>query len=197
MAKVLVLFAHPRVDRSTVNAALLESARAVDGVTVIDLYATYPDFDIDIDAEQGRLARHDVLILQHPLYWYSAPALVKEWLDLVLEYGFAYGSGGTALAGKTVFNAITCGAPGSAYCESGLNGHPLDALLLPFEQTFALCGMRYLTPFVLFGAGEACSQTAMGEHIRSWQAVLEALAADRIDHAAAINAKTLAAGSST
>ena len=70
-----------------------------------DLYEAYPDFDIDVRREQELLAAHEVIVLQHPFYWYSAPALLKEWQDLVLEHGWAYGSGGTALRGKALLSA--------------------------------------------------------------------------------------------
>ncbi len=90
--RILVLFAHPALERSEANRPLAEAAQRLDGVTLVDLYAEYPDFGIDVDREQTRLREHDVIIFMYPLYWYSTPALLKEWQDLVLEYGFAYGS---------------------------------------------------------------------------------------------------------
>lgn len=98
--KVLVLFAHPSQRRSEVNMPLFKAAKLVEGVTAVDLYGEYPDYHIDIDREQKRLLEHDVVVFQYPLYWYSTPSILKEWQDLVLEYGFAYGSSGTALHGK-------------------------------------------------------------------------------------------------
>ena len=97
---VLVLFAHPSPGRSEVNGPMARAAAGIDGVTLVDLYAEYPDFRIDVDREQKRLLDHDVIVFQHPLYWYSTTAILKEWQDLVLEHGFAYGSEGTALQGK-------------------------------------------------------------------------------------------------
>ena len=61
------------------------------------LYAAYPDFMIDVKREQQLLLDHDIIVLQHPFYWYSSPAIIKEWLDLVLENGWAYGTGGSNL----------------------------------------------------------------------------------------------------
>ena len=97
--RVLLLLAHPSLDRSEVNRPMADAVAGIDGITLVDLYAEYPDFQIDIDREQQRLLEHDVIVFQHPLYWYSTPAILKEWQDLVLEHGFAYGSGGTALQG--------------------------------------------------------------------------------------------------
>jgi putative NADPH-quinone reductase len=114
----------------------------VEGVTLVDLYAEYPDFQIDIDREQGRLVGHDVLVFMHPLYWYSTPAILKEWQDLVLEHGFAYGSQGTALHGKIFFSALTAGGAEAAYQAEGYNHFTIRELLHPLEQTAALCGRR-------------------------------------------------------
>ena len=98
--RILLLFAHPSLDRSEVNRPMTDAVVDMDGITLIDLYAEYPDLQIDIDREQQRLLEHDVIVFQHPLYWYSTPAILKEWQDLVLEHGFAYGSKGTALLGS-------------------------------------------------------------------------------------------------
>ena len=117
--KVLVLYAHPSPQRSEVNRHLFKAAKSVAGVTVVDLYYEYPTYHIDIDKEQQRLSEHDVIIFQFPLYWYSTPAILKEWQDLVLEHGFAYGHDGTALQGKRFMCAITAGGPAKAYHAEG------------------------------------------------------------------------------
>jgi voltage-gated potassium channel Kch len=111
MRKVLLLYAHPAPHKSRVNRQLVRAARDLPGVTLHDLYEAYPDLDIDVRREQERLRAHDVILFQHPFYWYSTPAIVKEWIDLVLEYGWAYGEGGHALAGKAWVHALTAGGP--------------------------------------------------------------------------------------
>src|SRR6188508_1129168 len=111
MRRVLVLFAHPVLERSRVNRRLADAIRGLEGVTFRDLYELYPNFSIDVQAEQEQLLAHDVIVFQHPFYWYSCPAIVKEWQDLVLEHGWAYGVGGTQLRGKIWLNAITTGGP--------------------------------------------------------------------------------------
>ena len=179
--KILVLFAHPRTDRSEVNVPMLEAASSIDGVTVVDLYGEYPTFDIDVDHEQARLLEHDAIVLQHPLYWYSCPAILKEWQDLVLEHGWAYGHEGHALDGKLAFNAVTCGANRDVYTEQGANEIELRALLAPFEKTFHLCRMRYLAPFALFGAGHAAEDGRLEAHVRGYGDLLTALVDDRVD----------------
>ena len=119
--KILVLFAHPKRQASVVQRAMLRSIDGLDGVTIADLYAEYPDFDIDVAREQQRLLDHDLIVLQHPFYWYSSPAILKEWQDLVLENGWAYGPGGTRLAGRFLMSAISTGGSEEAYRNEGRN----------------------------------------------------------------------------
>lgn len=147
--RVLILFAHPALHRSRMNSAMMEAVRDLEGVTIHDLYEEYPDYHIDVSAEQKLLLEHDVIVWQHPFYWYSAPALMKEWLDVVLEYGFAYGDEGKALNGKQVLSALTTGGPEEAYQPDGPNRFTMRELLAPFDQTAHLCGMTYLEPFIL------------------------------------------------
>jgi glutathione-regulated potassium-efflux system ancillary protein KefG len=181
MNAVLVLFAHPRPDRSEVNVTLADAARTVEGVQVIDLYAEYPTFEIDVEREQERLQAHDVIVFQHPVYWYSCPALLKEWQDLVLEHGFAYGAGGRALAGKALFNAVTAGARPEVYCKGGGYRYELRDFFVPFEQTALLCHMRYLPPFVLYAAGHAVEENRLAPHVEDYRRLLAALVAGRLD----------------
>ena len=39
------------------------------GVEIRSLYQLYPDFNIDIAAEQDALARADLIIWRHPMQW--------------------------------------------------------------------------------------------------------------------------------
>ncbi|EIC19584.1 NAD(P)H-dependent oxidoreductase [Thiorhodovibrio frisius] len=181
MRRILVLFAHPSLDRSEVNRPLMQATACVEGVNLVDLYAEYPDFQIDIDREQGRLLAHDVIVFMHPLYWYSTPAILKEWQDLVLEYGFAYGSKGTALRGKLFLSALTAGGGEVAYQTEGFNHFTIRELLQPLEQTASMCGMRYLPPFALFGARTAVEEGRIDAHVADWVRVLSALRDDRLD----------------
>jgi putative NADPH-quinone reductase len=181
MKNVLVLFAHPRPDRSEVNVVLANAARQIHGVTVADLYAEYPTFDIDVEREQQRLLKHDIIVFQHPVYWYSSPALLKEWQDLVLEHGFAYGSEGRALEGKVLFNAVTCGARREVYSKDGGYSHELRDFLVPFEQTARLCRMRYLPPLVLYAAGHAADENRLQGHVQDYRRLLVAIVENRLD----------------
>jgi glutathione-regulated potassium-efflux system ancillary protein KefG len=147
MANILVLFAHPLLEKSRIQTELLQSARAVQSVTINDLYERYPDFDIDLKREQQLLLAHDIIVWQHPLYWYSCPPLLKQWMDLVLEHGWAYGKKGLALAGKKVFSVLSSGGSMDAYQPGGFHKYPLFEYLRPFERTAELCNMQYWPPF--------------------------------------------------
>lgn len=149
--KILILFAHPKYERSLNQAMLVKSIPEIPEITFHDLYEKYPDFNIDIEAEQKLLLEHQIIIWQHPFYWYSSPPLLKQWIDLVLAFGWAYGPGGSALDGKMVFNAITAGGQRSAYGKEGYNRFTVNQLLAPFEQTAVLCKMIWLPPFVIHG----------------------------------------------
>ncbi len=171
---VLVLVAHPAMNRSRVNRALADAIVGVEGVTVHDLYDAYPDFDVDVQHEKALLLAHDAVVWQHPFYWYSTPALLKEWQDLVLEFGWAYGPGGTALRGKTFLSAITTGGPTGAYQEGGYNRYTMEQLLAPVDQTMHLCGLRSLPPFVVHGShgmGEQEIDRRAGEYRRTIEAL--------------------------
>lgn len=151
MARVLILFGHPALQKSRVHVRMLAQVPPLETVTVHDLYEAYPDFLIDVAHEQELLDRHDVVVFQHPFYWYSTPPLLKQWMDLVLEHGWAYGSTGTALRGKWLVSVVTAGGGEEAYCPGGYNRFTVRDFLKPIEQTAALCGMRYAPPWVVFG----------------------------------------------
>ena len=149
--RVLILFAHPRFEKSRVNRALLSALPVSDAITLHDLYELYPDYNIDVEAEKQLLLTHDILIWHHPFYMYSAPAILKQWMDLVLEYGWAHGEGGDSLKDKTAFNVITTGGTREAYRSDGFNRFTIREFLCPFEQTARLCKMNYLPPFAVQG----------------------------------------------
>jgi glutathione-regulated potassium-efflux system ancillary protein KefG len=149
---VLLIFAHPAYYRSRACRALRQVAESKPDVMVHDLYETYPDFLIDIPVEQSLLAPYDHIVVMHPFYWYSSPAIFKEWQDLVLEYGWAYGEGGHALAGKTWTHVVTAGGGFDTYGPQGRNRFSVEQLMAPFEATAHLCQCVWRPPFVVHGS---------------------------------------------
>jgi glutathione-regulated potassium-efflux system ancillary protein KefG len=181
LAKLLVYYAHPGQRFSNANAAMAQAARGIQGITFVDLYAEYPRHDIVVDREQQRLLDHDVILFQFPLFWYSSPSLVKEWQDLVLEHGFAYGHGGDRLAGKTMMLAVTAAGSAEAYTPEGYQNYALRDFLTPLEQTARLCEMRFASPFVLHGALAAQQTGEIAAHAQGYARLLTALRDDRYD----------------
>jgi glutathione-regulated potassium-efflux system ancillary protein KefG len=182
--RVLILFAHPALEKSRVNRQLADAVRDLASVTFHDLYEAYPEFHIDVRYEQQLLTDHEVIVFQHPFYWYSTPPLLKQWEDLVLEHGWAYGSGSTALHGKTMFSAITAGGSEQSYRQSGTNRFTVRELLAPVEQTARLCGMRYLAPFVVHGT-HRLGVSDIGAHAEEYRRVIRGLRDGAIDLEAA------------
>lgn len=185
MARVMIVFAHPGFERSRVNRRLIEAVQHLDDVTVHDLLEAYPDFDVDSRREQTLLDNADIVVLQHPLFWYSAPAILKQWQDLVLQHGWAYGAGGTALQGKLVLHAITAGGGESSYRSDGVNRYTMTELLVPFEQTARLCGMTWLPPFVVHGT-HRLGQPEIDRHADDYRRLVVGLRDGSFDHGAAL-----------
>jgi glutathione-regulated potassium-efflux system ancillary protein KefG len=151
MNTVLILFAHPRFEGSRANRALLSALYRESHITVHDLYERYPDFNIDTGYERNLLLSHTIVVWHYPFYMYGAPPMIKQWIDMVLEHGWAHGEGGCNMAHKIAFNTLTTGGVREGYSRSGYNRYSLREFLVPFEQTAYLCNMTYLPPFAVQG----------------------------------------------
>lgn len=168
--EVLVLLAHPQLEHSRANRAMQRTAQAAAGtgggrIVVRDLYALYPDYLIDVAAEQAALERARLVVWQHPIHWYHMPPLMKLWVDEVLSFGWAYGPGGRALFGKDLWLVASTGGPADSYRPTSYNRYFFDAFLPPYEQTAALCGMRFVAPLLLHGAHRA-DHDSIEQHAR-------------------------------
>lgn len=180
MARVLILFAHPALEKSRVHRRLVRAVPELPNLTFHDLYEEYPAFDIDVRREQTLLLEHDLIVLQHPFFWYSTPPLIKQWEDLVLEHGWAYGSKGVALRGKRMLSLITAGGGASAYQHEGYNRFTIRELLAPIEQTAYLCNMAYLPPYVIHGT-HRMTEPVIEQEARRYRKLLALLHDDAID----------------
>ncbi|HVI46736.1 MAG TPA: NAD(P)H-dependent oxidoreductase [Chitinophaga sp.] len=183
MARILINFAHPALEKSRMQRELLAMVKGMQGITFNDLYERYPDLDIDVNREQELLEKHDVILMQHPFYWYSAPAIVKQWTDLVLEHGWAYGHQGKALEGKYFTNIISTGASESAYHETGIHRFTIRQFLTPFIQTAVLCNMEYISPYVIYGV-HRMDISDIKEAAQEYRRVLEGLRDDKFEPSA-------------
>lgn len=177
MKKILILFSHPKFEKSRANKILVDQIKDKEGVTFHDLYELYPDFHIDVTKEKELLSKHDVIIWHHPFYWYSCPPLMKQWIDMVLEFGWAYGPEANALQNKTCLNVITTGGSRDLYCSKGTNSFTINQFLRPFEQTANLCGMNYLPPFAVMGTHNL-NDDSLAEYAIKYSNLIEVLQQD-------------------
>lgn len=177
MNRIVIQLFHPLLHKSRVNRALRDAVNGLEGVTIRIMYDLYPDFHIDGKEEQKVMLDHDIMVWQHPFYWYSSPALLKEWIDIVLEHGFAYGREGKALAGMKVLSAISAGGSRQVYQADGDRGYTVRQLLAPFEQTALLCNMEYLPPFMVHGT-HLLDETGINRYAESYRKTIIALRDD-------------------
>jgi glutathione-regulated potassium-efflux system ancillary protein KefF len=173
---VLVILAHPYPDRSRANRALVQSLDGLAGVEVRSLYDLYPDFAINAAAEREALSAASVVVWQHPIYWYTVPALLKLWFEKVLVAGWAWGHGGDALRGKRCLWVVTTGGDQLDYSAAGMHGQGFEAFVPVVRQTAEFCGMVWLEPIVVHEGGRlgAAALAAWGTRYRSRLAALEA-----------------------
>ena len=190
MPRLLLQFAHPALERSRVHRRLVAHLPARETLTFNDLYEAYPDFDIDVPREQTLLSAHDLIVFQHPFFWYSTPPLLKQWEDLVLEHGWAYGRTGHALRGKHVLHIISAGGREEAYQHQGMNRFTMRELLTPLEQTAHLCGMVWVPPYVIHGT-HRMSDAQVEEEARRYAGLLIELCEGRVELGATAGAPTL------
>ena len=182
--RILILFAHPALQKSRVNRQLIRRIRDLEGVTFNDLYEAYPDFHINVGKEQALLQENDIIVFQHPLFWFSMPALLKEWQDLVLQHKWAYGQEGVALRGKKLLSAVSTGGRESLFRKEGFNRFTMKEFLAPIDQLAYLCGMEYLPPFVVHGT-HTLTESEIAGHAEDYRLILTALRDNRVDLEAA------------
>ena len=174
-APIVVVQAHPYPTHSRANRALGQAIEGLDGVAVRSLYDLYPDFSIDVEAEQRAVEAASAVVWQHPMYWYTAPALLKLWFEKVLTTGWAYGPGGVALRGKRCLWVVTTGGTEFDYTPTGVHQHFFDGFASVVRQTAQFCGMIWLEPLIVHGApalGEAELQS-FGTRYRDYLTALQ------------------------
>jgi len=189
---ITLIYTHPFQHRSIANASLLNAVNDLPFVHVRDLYARYPDFDIDVRAERQAIEETDMIVLQHPFYWYSMPSLLKLWIDTVFGYGWAYGEESLVLNGKQLLWVVTTGAAESTFAPDALHGHSFDAYTLPMKQIARFCGMQWMEPIIVHDAhrdqsfiqpiAQEYRQTLTAWHEAQAKTITAANPASRKDH---------------
>lgn len=178
MSSILVLSAHRTPDQSRINKAQVAALREVPGITVHELMREYPDYKIDVAREHELLKNHQHIVMMFPFFWYSSPAILKEWEDAVLTYGFAYGTNGTALQGKTLQVIVSTGGDEKAYTPEGYNRYPAKDQLLPFHAVANRTGMDWLEPLLIQGANNMTDEQ-VPHHVERTLALLKSQLSSR------------------
>lgn len=177
MKKALIIITHPNLENSVINKRWIEELeKHPDKYTLHDLHSQYPDEKIDIEREQQLVEAHDKIIFQFPFYWFNCPPLLKKWLDVVLIYGWAYGSAsGYKLSDKKIAIGITVGINEEDYTVTGKYKYTLEQLLAPFEITFNYIKADYSSFFAFYGAEDNAYPERIEESAHNYIKFLEAL----------------------
>ncbi len=172
---ILVVMAHPAGPSLTrsVASAILDAGTAL-GHTVELLDLVAEGFDPvfgpadhaaftaagptppDVRREQQRIDRADHLVLVHPVYWWSMPAVLKGWIDRVFVSGWAFeenADGGIVkkLGRLNVHLIALAGASAATYAKHGYR----DAMRVQIDHgIFEFCGAPVVTSKLIDGQME-------------------------------------------
>lgn len=163
--KVLVIQAHDDMKISRVNKRFTQEIQDCDNVEIRDLKALYPDYKINVEAEQEAIRKADKVVFQFPMFWFNAPSILKEWMDKVYSLGFAFdvtseGYERRELDGKEFMLAVSMGGHEAAY--SG-DYKSVDECLTSYIYTAKFCGMRVVEPFYTYRAMQNLSDEKLEE----------------------------------
>ena len=143
---VLIISGHTDLAASVANKTILETLNErLPEAEIVKLDELYPDFKIDVEAEQQKLLRADIIVLQFPLFWYSAPSILERWMEETFRHGFSHGSTGDKLKGKKLVLSFTMGAPETLYSHEGAIGYKATCRLTQMEYSGSVytCGVSY------------------------------------------------------
>ena len=144
MKKVLVISGHTDLATSVANKTILDTiGQYLPETEIVKLDTLYPDFKIDVDAEQQRLLKADIIVLQFPIFWYSAPSILERWMEETFRHGFSHGSTGNKLKGKKMILSFTTSAPQEMYSHKGAMGYTIEEFLPCYKATCNLCQMEF------------------------------------------------------
>lgn len=137
MSNTLMILAHPAIEKSIGNKIISNNLSNKPHIEVRHIDKLYPNFEIDVAAEQKALLNADTIIFQFPLFWYNMPAILKHWIDKVFLYGFAFGKE-SQLSNKKVIVSFTIGSPIKDYPNEVIH-----KITFPFQGLASYCKMEY------------------------------------------------------
>ncbi|WP_220728397.1 NAD(P)H-dependent oxidoreductase [Apilactobacillus xinyiensis] len=145
--KTLVIIAHPKYDNSMTQGFLKSCQKDIDSVDWLVLNREYPSYNFDVIKEQERLSKYERIVFQFPLYWYSAPAILKQYEDDVLTRSFTYKTEDGVLNGKELGIVTTLGEPIYHYHDGHNEAFTIDELMKPYHALAHKAGMKFLPIF--------------------------------------------------
>ncbi len=144
MNHVLIVSGHTDLAHDSVaNKTIIETLQMlIPGVQVDRLDTLYPDYKIDVRAEQAKLQAAEVIVLQFPVFWYHMPSLMERWMECSFVHGFSHGASGDKLKGKKVVLSFTTGAPEQSYQRSLSSGVEIEDIIIPAVK--AMCRLTQM-----------------------------------------------------
>lgn len=144
MNNILIVSGHTDLSNSIANRTILDVlSNKLTSAEFSYLDRLYPDYKINVQVEQSKLVKADVIVLQFPVFWYNMPSLLSRWMEETLQHGFSHGSTGDKLQGKKLLASFTSGAPESMYHKDALMGYEIEEFLAAIKATCKLCGMEF------------------------------------------------------
>ena len=181
MAKVLIISGHPNLKVSVANKAILEALEKVfPDAEIRKLDELYPNYKIEVAAEQAALEKADVIIFQFPFMWYSAPALLKLYIEEVFLQGWAYGLNVETLKDKKLIISFTTGAPEKFYKKDSILKHEPPEFNYCLEMVASRCHMK-LQPMIYncamsyMGGSEELKKTIIAKALSQVKLIINAV----------------------
>ena len=150
---------------------MADAIKELEEVAIYNLYEMRPEDAFNVDLWSKIISQASTLVFQFPLYWMSAPSLLKKWQDEV----FTYLAKTPAVAGKALLVAVTTGSEYSAYRSGGRNNFTIDELLRPYQGSAIHAGMVWQTPVVAYGMGTADAGKNIAEGANNYKLKIESL----------------------
>jgi len=148
--------AHPNMEESILNTRIKKELEGAEHIVYKDLTSLYSDFKIDIKKEQEDLSDASKIVFQFPMHWYNSPAILKQYVDEVFSYDFAYeiDRNGVfqdlALKDKEFQLLVTVGSREKSFQGEGRLS--AKECLNSYSYTAKMLGMKELEPCFFYGA---------------------------------------------
>ncbi|XP_066438367.1 NAD(P)H dehydrogenase [quinone] 1-like isoform X3 [Eleutherodactylus coqui] len=132
----------------------------------------------DIEEEQKKVEKADLVIFQFPLHWFGFPTIMKGWLERVFSSGFAYGAKSMFSEGpfkhKKVLLSFTTGGLESMTTPRGITGD-INVILWPLQNGILhFCGFNVLAPQIAYTVAHVTQEVRVGI-LKSWEKRLETI----------------------